>query len=175
MITLKRFLIRVMVKMMVKLSIKEHGLFLSLPGLAPFRTPADLDLTKCDLNLILSELNRLGIKKFKIISEEIEKKPIIPVKEKVRIEKNKIEESNVNQRLEKIELMLKSFIDSKDEIKYSKPSKKTNNKIEKQVEFIPSITPLDLDSEDNNIIVKQDDIDDVSDSADLLSKLGKEN
>lgn len=55
---------------MKKLIIKEPGLFLRIPGMGDFRTPAEIDISKIDINLVLAELRRNGISTYKIHSDE---------------------------------------------------------------------------------------------------------
>ena len=55
---------------MVKLLIKTKGMFINIPGLIPFRTPAEVDITKVNINLVISELKKNGIERYRIISDD---------------------------------------------------------------------------------------------------------
>jgi len=55
---------------MVKLLIKTKGMFINIPGLIPFRTPAEVDITKVNINLVVSELKKNGIERYKIIYDD---------------------------------------------------------------------------------------------------------
>ena len=51
------------------LIIKTKGLHVNIPGIASFRTPASIDITKVDVNLVNAELEKQGIREFKIIDK----------------------------------------------------------------------------------------------------------
>lgn len=67
---------------MKKLIIKEPGLFLRIPGMGDFRTPAEIDISKIDVNLVLAELRRNGISTYKIHSDEQTKSKNVNIQKK---------------------------------------------------------------------------------------------
>jgi hypothetical protein len=151
---------------MVKLLIKTKGMFINIPGLIPFRTPAEVDITKVNINLVVSELKKNGIEKYKIISDDsissertINK--MIVKRNSVRdnvTEIEKVDESNEilknikNQQksILKIEGLLEKFLNSdiltsktsyerkrtEEETSFTKPKKKFDDSVD---DFIPSI------------------------------------
>ena len=65
----------------LKLKIKDKGLMVEIPGLPPTRTPADIDISKLDLNLVITNLRKHGINNYKIVSvigDGIEKTIVAP-------------------------------------------------------------------------------------------------
>jgi len=146
---------------MIKLIIKNVGMFLNIPGITPFRTPAEIDITKVDVNMVLAELKKHGISKYKIVSSDPNQlKSII---NKISIDKKKVKESMIlkgegeseilisikeqQKSIDKITKILEGFLKSEPTndnheplIKEKRKRKKFDEKVE---EFIPSI---DIDS-----------------------------
>jgi hypothetical protein len=54
---------------MVILKIKEKGYYITIPGITPFRTPAEVDITSANLAIVVSVLHSNGIDKFEIVSD----------------------------------------------------------------------------------------------------------
>lgn len=162
---------------MIKLIINQSGLFLTLPGLPSFRTPAEIDITKFDINFIMTEMRRNGINDYNIISST-KIKPVKPEnqKEKPPQKSVKVEttpkDTNVDLRLNSIESLLKQLVD-KDPINLDESTTKRVKRIieEDDAEFIPSIN-VDLEME-GDMTSEEDSIEDVSENADLLSKISK--
>ncbi len=139
---------------MIKLIINKPGLFLDIPGLSSFRTPVEIDITKLDVNLIISILKRDGIIDYNIISCD-DKKKKHSIKNYNRVTKEETNNSKINdteivteiknineKMIERIEKLLRNFLDN------DIPKKETNQEIKKKEEtnskkieddFIPSI------------------------------------
>ena len=145
-----------------KLIITSHGLFISIPGIPPFRTPAKVDITKIGEKIVTAELRRNGITNYRITTSEEEPKSIhlqINKQEKnnTTIEelKNSIEDmklllqsvlnkepQKVEQSTEKIESILNDFLLSgkKIEKEFEFTGTKKKSKIDESVDdFIPEI------------------------------------
>jgi len=133
---------------MTKLLIKKHGLTIRIAGLPTFRTPAEIDITKIDINLVLSELKKHGIHDYKIKTED--KKVIEQLKsddEHIRVELvgsndeilNIIKEQN--ETINNLKDLLIKFINSdlKDNVKQKEKPLVKINEIEEVEEFIPTI------------------------------------
>ena len=58
---------------MLILKIKEKGLFVEIPGALPTRTPAEIDISKCNLSAVDMYLRKNGIKNYQILSVANEK------------------------------------------------------------------------------------------------------
>ena len=148
---------------MVKLIIKTKGMFIDSPGLSPFRTPVEIDITKLNMNIVTSELKRNGIEKYKIISDDsisLEKtiNKMIVKKNEVRSHITELEENKLNSKDEilesikqqqksifKIEGLLERFLNS-DILTSKTPLEK--NRIEKNLEFIKPKKKFDEPVED---------------------------
>ncbi len=169
---------------MIKLTIRKPGLLIKLPGTPEFRTPVEIDLKGKDLVIVIAELRRQSITEYTIKSYE----PITPKrsqqKNKPKIEKEKTE-SNVDNRLNVIENLLKKLVDkppdviekiTREIIKESPTSDGPDipkNKFDDDEEdiFIPSVSTDHLKSD--SLTTEERTIDDVSDAAEALHKLNK--
>lgn len=183
------------------LRIREKGFYISIPGVNPTRTPADLDITKCDIKLVLSYLRSTGIKDFQIISRnQFEEEKIIKSKDILNIaKKEKIPSDNreVEKRLNNLENMVEKLLNknsgiSKDQINNKldflevlikninvsdknldrKLESKETPKIEELDTFIPEIDVSKLSVKGNYTKeIIKQDSTDIDDSATLLSNL----
>jgi len=137
---------------MLKLIIKTKGLFINIPGVPPFRTPAEIDITKLNLNIITSELKKNGIASWKIISGETE--IIEPHPKKVKDTTSTTEniinidkQDEVLDKLNKIEKRLNDFLNGdkfvlatvNNTINDNKQIKTKKVKEDEVDDFIPSI------------------------------------
>lgn len=137
---------------MLKLIIKTKGLFINIPGVSPFRTPAEIDITKLNLNIITSELKKNGIARWKIISGETE--IIEPHPKKVKDTTSTTEniinidkQDEVLDKLNKIEKRLNDFLNGdkfvlatvNNTINDNKQIKTKKVKEDEVDDFIPSI------------------------------------
>lgn len=162
---------------MIKLIVKQPGLFLTLPGIPAFRTPVEVNITKSDINLVITELRRYGVEDYKIISG-IEKKPKTQVETKKEAKSSSKKCGNFNmmdRRLGKIEELLEGFLERnclvpKSNIIDSSPNIVVGDIVED--EFIPSIETNHLKI-DGEIFMNQNEIDDISENVELLSKVRK--
>lgn len=179
------------------LKIKEKGLYVNIPGLPASRTPVDLDISKCDLSLVLSYLRSNGIKGFQIISKSdsgerilkhtdlIKKKDDTPKTEpdkKLEKRLDHLEEmisslltkdpnEKIKNKLDFLEVLIKN-IKVSEQVVESKPSKKKEPEIEELDDFIPEIdvTGLSMKGDFHENVVEQDK-ENLDNSVDLLSKL----
>jgi hypothetical protein len=101
------------------LKIKEKGFYINIPGVSPARSPVDLDISKIDLNLVLSYLRSSGIKDFSILSKsdlgekEIKSKDILfEKKEKGKLN---VDTKEVEKRLDRLENLLGKLLNKKDD------------------------------------------------------------
>jgi len=157
---------------MIKLSIKQPGVFVSIPGIPEFRTPANVDISKHDAALIISIMRQHGISDYEIISGISGTKPrpsrpkpkVTPKGQKPRTEDSK--------RLDRIERMLEKVLEQGLIVQVD--NKTTKKKKEVEDEFIPSIETEHLSS-GGKITTEEDTItdSDVKESADLLRKMRK--
>ena len=54
----------------IKLTIRERGRFVEIPGLAAFRTPATIDVTKIKLSILIQSLHSCGVNNYELVSED---------------------------------------------------------------------------------------------------------
>jgi len=129
----------------MKLIVRQVGLYLNLTGLKPFRSPAEVDISKINLNLLRTELHAYGVLNYEITEES---KKLIKKKGKVKIEK----EEGVGEKLDKIYNLLKNL--TQENFKELKLSEQTLGELVKEVEkgepvvetFIPTIDISHLES-----------------------------
>lgn len=182
------------------LKIKEKGLYVTIPGLPASRTPAELDITKFDLSLILSYLRSNGIKDFQIISKSDSGERILKHTDLVKKKEDKPKtepDKKLEKRLDHLEEMISTLLtknkeDSGDKIKNkldflevliknikvseqiveTKSSKKKEPEIEELEDFIPEIDVkgLSMKGDFHENVIEQDK-ENVDNSVDLLSKL----
>jgi hypothetical protein len=143
------------------LRIREKGFYVSFPGVPPTRTPADLDITKCDINIVLSYLRSTGIKDFYIISKnQFEEERIIKSKDILNITKKEKQPSNnrgVEKRLSNLENMIEKLLTkdngmSKDHIK---------NKLDFLEVLIKKLNISEQNIESKSIVKKEPEIEEL--------------
>lgn len=130
------------------LTITIPGLLIEIPGIPPFRTPAIIDITKLNENIVIGELTKQGIKDFIIKEKEsvIQEKYIRKMrrfKKETNEEKNEFNEIIENfkrqqESIDKLELLIKQLVQlphGKQQIE--EIQKKIN--VEEMEDFIPSI------------------------------------
>jgi len=183
----------------LKLKIKDKGLMVEIPGLPPTRTPADIDISKLDLNLVITNLRKHGINNYKIVSvigDGIEKTIVAPQV----VKKKEVKSLEVDKRFKKLEDMMIELLGRKIESKSDLSQEQITNKLdnlEKLIErqkyvvvpstdsdepvieelderFIPEIDVggMSLKGDTSKIDVESDDS--VDETADLLSSIRKE-
>ena len=134
-----------------KLLIKESGLFINIPGIPKFRTPAKIDISRVDENLIIAELKKHGVKTYQIFNEKYEEKPVVEKKKIVESipivnnyyinsESENLKEDIKNQQksIDNIEKLLQEFLTSKPKIN-KKIEDKKKIEIDEPEDFIPAI------------------------------------
>ena len=134
---------------MVKLIINQPGLFIRIPGISPFRTPAEINIDRIPIGLVLSELQNNGIKDYKIENVNV-------TKQKTNKKVNKNTENNIEKTIvsddellemiklqsgsiKNIENLLSKFLNSEVKISnkgFISDSKKEDEPVE---DFIPEI------------------------------------
>jgi len=178
---------------MLTLKISERGHVVNLPGMAEFRTPANIDVSKIPLNVLILKLRTYNINHYEIISELGSQKVVYKKEELEKIKTQKLDKKyikHIDKRLNKLEGMIKILTESKPDIGLkgeqiknileeviSKNVINTFNKLPKKEKdikedekFIPpvNIGGMKLKSSEH-IIIKQKE--NLEDSANLLSEL----
>lgn len=103
---------------MLKLKIKDRGLVINLPGMAPFRTPAEVNISKLPLNTLVHKLRAESVNEYEIIST-IGKQRVVYKKAELEKKKKKIQEEldkgqikSLNKRFNKLEKLILKAINS---------------------------------------------------------------
>ena len=97
---------------MLILKIRDKGMYVHIPGTLPTHTPADIDVSKCNLSLVYTYLRQMGIKKFEIVSSGENK--IIKAPD---MKDSSIDQKVINQRFSKLERMMEMLLQQKTEDK----------------------------------------------------------
>ena len=101
---------------MLKLKIREKGHTITLPGVASFRTPAEIDISNMSLHRLMTTLRSYNITNFEIISTVGDKKVVYTqdnvIKKKVKQlnKKTKIEKDGLDDRFSRIENLIKQSV-----------------------------------------------------------------
>jgi hypothetical protein len=95
----------------MKLVIKQHGLFINIPSIPPFRTPAEVDISKVPINMVIGEMRKNGICKYEIKTKNIEL-----LKNTISKLVNKTEMKKIKVSYEKDGITIKNNLFTNDEI-----------------------------------------------------------
>jgi hypothetical protein len=88
--------------MMIILRIREKGHYLEIPGITPFRSPADVDISRVNPSMVISHLKQNGMENFEIISETATgEKKIYKADDFKNMKEEKPKKSNKIDKLEK--------------------------------------------------------------------------
>ena len=162
---------------MIILSIKQPGLYINIPGIPPFRTPAEINITKIkNIPMVLSQLKNSGVDEYEIKNSQ----RLTITKPKIET-KNKITKTDyndeLNTRLTNIENLLmkvlkKDPLITEQIIKTSSTNINNKNKNnEAEINFIPEIN---IDSMKGSITNETTDLEENNDDiVDLLKKIIK--
>lgn len=115
---------------MIKLKIKDKGHLIDIPGMAPFRTPAEIDISKGDIRLIVGYLKVCNIQDYEIVaSTATESETYRAADFHPDEKKNKKGNKKLEKRINKLENMIAGLYDNK-----SNDSGKNEEQITKQME-----------------------------------------
>jgi len=182
----------------IKLIIKEKGMYIDIPGLSPFRTPAEVDVTKVKLSLLIQSLHSCGIVNYEIISTD-KKGQRIYTEEDFQIPEKKQKDTELNDRLDRVENLLLKLVSGGPSQKTNNSEQITNrlNRIEMMIrkgqkiiyhkdeindsprieeldndQFIPDINVIDMEISGNTteVVAKKSDKE-IDDAVDLLTNL----
>lgn len=96
---------------MMRLVIKQTGLFINIPGISPFRTPVEVDISKVPINLVIGEMRKNGICKYEIKTKNVEF-----LKSTISKLVNKTEMKKIQVSYEKDGVIVKNNLFTNDEI-----------------------------------------------------------
>jgi hypothetical protein len=181
---------------MITLKIKKKGFFIEIPGMPPFRTPADVNISHVSIPLVASVLKAQGIERFEIISDTKGKEKVLTQKDFV-VDKKKPTSTDYEGRFNILESLMNKLLQKQTSDLPSKKEQITNrlNNIEKLLKnktkvihisqekvnkkdketydtFIPEIDleGLKMKGKASQKTIKQDKSD-IDNNADLLSSI----
>lgn len=113
---------------MIILKINEKGHYIEIPGMAPFRTPVEANITHISMHLVVSALKKNGIKKFEIISDTKGKETVLTQNDfRVEVKKPKQKkEDDYEERFNKLELLVNRLLLKNDSDKTKNQEQITN-------------------------------------------------
>lgn len=122
---------------MIVLKVKEKGTLVDIPGTKKARSPAEIDISKVDINFVSMYLRKQGIENYQIVSitdsgedEVFPVKPVIVVKKDKTKKKDDGWKDNIESRFNKLENLLIHFL-GKKQSEPSVNSEQITNKLEK--------------------------------------------
>jgi len=161
---------------MIFLIIDKPGLVIRLPNSKPVRTPAEINITGKDLNIVISYLKQYGVSNYKIVNKFVDKKKI-KSKQKEKEENKSIDLSELNARFDNIESLLINLLNS-EPTKHTEyiiqPSEKSGTpKVEElndEIDFIPEILSDNMTLTNPDVKIKESD-ENIDDSVESLKSL----
>lgn len=97
---------------MIVLKIKEKGHLIDIPGMLPVRTPVEMNINKCKVDLVITSLRRQGIKNYEIT--EIDNVPTKKVKPeqspKMVVKEDKSYRHEINKKFSNLEKMISELV-----------------------------------------------------------------
>lgn len=153
---------------MIVLHIREKGQLIELPGLAPFRTPAKIDISTIDIRKVIGHLKVNGIKNYKVIAEDKKgKKEVYTAKDFSTDQKKKksdLYKKEINDRFNKLEKMLSLLLEKEDRNDNRNEEQITEklNRLEKLSKEILKREPKTVTTKDKVSGQKWDDDEEVS-------------
>jgi len=171
---------------MIILFIKEKGKFINLTGIAPFRTPAEVDITKLNINLVVKELRRSGVNDYQITYKNHDKKPTF--KKPITKDESNFKLLEKVEKIDKLEKMIEELLNKNNQptreiiiekhiINESKSVNKNiiNKEINNEKMFVPSIDPNELSMKGSTKYKSIKNKENIQENIELLRKLGNKN
>ena len=112
---------------MLTLRIKSKGQMVQLPGSAPFRTPATIDVSKMKIRNLIGYLRQAAIEDYEIVAtsdkgvREVYKKSDFDLPQKKDQDSESKYKKEIDKRFNKLEKLIQRLVDNQD-------SKNTSNK-----------------------------------------------
>ena len=182
----------------IKLTIRERGRFVEIPGLAAFRTPATIDVTKIKLSILIQSLHSCGVNNYELVSED-RKGNKTYTQDDFNLPEKKKEDTKIGNRLDRMEDLLLKLISNGSGQKVASSEQITNrlNSIERMLrkgqkiiykgssdgspvveelddQYIPEIDISEMQiSGKTTEVVEKTLKEDIDDAVDLLSSLTK--
>lgn len=100
---------------MLTLIIREKGHFIEIPGLPPFRTPVEANISHISMHLVVSKLQAQGIKKFEIVSDTKGKERVLTQRDfnvSKKSDREDKKKKNYEERFNKLETLLGKLLEN---------------------------------------------------------------
>jgi len=144
---------------LIILKVKQKGHLVDIPGVASFRTPAEVDISNAEINLVIFSLKNCGIDDFEITTKEEKKKTI--KKDKTELsKKEKMKEVMMEERFNRLERMIAN-LSQKSASEKNIPEEQITNKLNDlevlskrilEKEIVRQIVYTDKDKRDDPIV-----------------------
>lgn len=99
---------------MITLRVREKGHLIEIPGVTPFRTPADIDISRIEIRKVIGHLQVCGITDYQIVAVDKEGKKetynqedFVPKKKKKKVDPYK---KQIESRFDKLEKMIMTLL-----------------------------------------------------------------
>ena len=160
-----------------------------IPGVAPFRTPAKINVTNTDIRTVIGHLKACGIEEYEIVATTEKGERQVYKKEDFELLTKEVKTTTFNyeeqidkrfNKLEKLEVITQNILDEATvrELFYTKtPNQiiRDDNIEELEDAFIPEVDISDMKMVSSGVqIFKQDD-NEIENAADMLSNLTGKN
>jgi arsenate reductase-like glutaredoxin family protein len=113
---------------MLILKIKEKGLYVEIPGALPTRTPAEIDITRCNLAAVDMYLRKSGISNYQIMS--VASNGEITTPKPIDMRDGSLDQKTINKRFSNLEKMVAQLLDKNKDDK-NQNSEQITNKLDK--------------------------------------------
>lgn len=137
---------------MIELIIKKGGYYIELPGIAPFRTPVRVNISKLNIKEVKTMLRGQGVEEYEIIRGK--DKSVKKATKKLSVSSDGVSETNIvdfkelHKRFDNLEKILQKFIDKKPEVHevrtiikevIGEETKPSEDEIDDLGQFIPEV------------------------------------
>lgn len=97
---------------MIVLKVKEKGHLINIPGIPPVRSPVEIDISKCNVQTVITKLRSQGIRSYEIIEKQHESKKKTEKKEQEKklTEEDKTYKKEINKRLNNLEKTISDIV-----------------------------------------------------------------
>lgn len=115
---------------------------IEIPGMGPVRSPADIDISNIDINLVIAVLRRSGINNYNIVSvteDGIEKTISVPQELKKKVKDKYPTDTSVDKRFDRLESMMVNLLNRKFESKTHLSEEQITNKLDRLETLTQSI------------------------------------
>ena len=153
---------------MITLNIRERGHFIDMPGVAPFRTPAKIDISKGDIRTIIGYLKVCDITDYEIIAsndsglKEKYTSKDFNTDEPKKVVKNKKKKPDkvLENRLDRLEKMIEMMNEKSNNDSPKKVEQTTNQMEQFQKQVLEAIKSINIKNIDSKSIM--DDLEEES-------------